>query len=332
MGNRCLYATGGVGSVPYALRVTNSDCINDDVYWTTELVASPVPGYRLHPYADVAMCLAVNGTIANISSCTGTSAEIWSDTLVSYTGAKFKLQPYSQAGLCLTAGTSSIVGLALCDGSDTQIFTDPVRCSGWWPFKSCKYVSLPNVANPTKGREFAANYALQWYNSTNAAYSHLGMPAGKIRAANANDPSREDDCTNFVSQALTIGGFETSGVWKYDQYTKTSLSAWTRAGGSGSLPVTFTSLGRFQSPISFTGKNVPAGIRVGDVISADFQTDGSIDHNTVVVENGTTSKTLWIAYHTRDSRISFDEFVNRLSDSLPQTTFYWYRVNYPDGL
>lgn len=318
--------------------MTSFDCSTEDIYWKSELMASPAPGYRLRVSEGSSDCLRYVNGIAQILTCSGGVDEIWSDTVVDYANARFNLRPYSNQGLCLTQGVGTGVGLAPCSGQSSQVWTDPIKCKRNFPWiiKSCNYVPLPNVVAPTNDRERAANYANEWYNKTNAAYSHENQ-YGTLRAMAGSD---ENDCTNFVSQALRAGGFSYAGLWLYQN--KSSLSAWQRAGGEGSLPREFLALGRYQSPITWSGHTVPGGIRVGDVIGVDYGNhdlpasdpnysvpDGKLDHNMMVIENGGTDKTTFVAYHTRDARRTFNEFYNRVNN--PATVFYWYRVNYPDG-
>jgi hypothetical protein len=49
----------------------------------------------------------------------------------------------------------------------------------------------------------------------------------------------------------------------------------------------------------------------------------------MVVENGGSSDSLYVAYHSNDTLTTFENFKKRLA--RPGAIYYWYRANYPDG-
>jgi hypothetical protein len=338
---RCMTPTGGFAETPYRVTMQPASCQSDDVYWHSQAVSYPVAGFRIRIDWDSSTCLRYLNGQATIAPCANDSSDIWVDPIVDPNFNQFNLRPAQNLGVCLTAGASDVT-LQGCSGAPSQAWTDPVVCKrNWVVFRKCNYVLPSNVSTPTKNREQAALYAYQWRSSTNLVYSHKTQyPQGNGRAYAGND---ENDCTNFVSQALKAGGFAYSGTWLYQNGS--SLSAWQRAGGQGSLPQVFTALGRYgQSTVRTPSQTFPSNVRVGDVVGIDFGNhslpntdpnynipDGRLDHNMVVVEAGGTAKTTYVVYHTGDTPTprTIDEVFGRVGNS--NANYHYYPVNYPDG-
>jgi Putative amidase domain len=334
LANNCLYSTGGIGVLAYGLAVSASDCTGtDELYWTSELVAAPAPGYRLHPYSELQMCLRNVGGQAAVAACSGGTDDIWIDAPFMYPNATFRLQSSSQPSQCLTLQSATSIVLTNCSSSNpAQIWTDPIKCSGALFWKSCAYSLPTSIASPTSNRNVAAKYAYQWVNGTNLTYSQTGIaPFFQHRAWGqyGNDPAKEDDCTNFASQALHEGGLAYTNAWRYDTTTRTSSGSWRN---TDALPANLLANNRVDPYVAIPlgQKNFGLTVSAGDLFAMDFDGDGSIDHQSVVVEGGSIAKNVFVAYHTNDVFSSVDVLFGKLKGGPAK--FYWYHVKYPDGL
>lgn len=109
----------------------------------------------------------------------------------------------------------------------------------------------------------AVQYAAQWWSGYNPAFRGF-----------------EDDCTNFISQCLYAGGMPMEATGRRDE-------GWwylhPNEGWSFSWAVAHSL--RWYLAISGRGENRPAArdLELGDVISYDFEGDGTFDHNAIVV-------------------------------------------------
>lgn len=132
-------------------------------------------------------------------------------------------------------------------------------------------------------REAARNYAKIWAYRRNPAYYDFSQIGG--------------DCTNFASQCLYAG----SGVmnytptygWFYNSVNDRA-PAWT---GVEEL-YRFLITNRGPGPQAIVAPLSEA--QPGDIIQLRFTGTGRFDHSPVVVEEGTTPDTIYIAAHSRD--------------------------------
>jgi hypothetical protein len=133
---------------------------------------------------------------------------------------------------------------------------------------------------------------------------------------NRNYRSFPKDCTNFVSQAVRHGGwsrvfgyalYKYPTVWYYDSVTQSW--SWVNAnvwfGFVNSRP-------RARWMSDFT-KLVP-----GDVIQADWERDGIIDH-TMIVTSKDNSGSLYLTYHSNNNK---DKPFNDLRATYRGAVFY----------
>ena len=125
-----------------------------------------------------------------------------------------------------------------------------------------------------------------------------------------------NDCTNFVSQAMRHGGWSQNigyalykypTVWWYDGVTQSW--SWVNAnvwfGWVSTRP-----RGRFTSDFS---RLVP-----GDVVQADWDLDGIVDHTMIVTAKDGAGK-LYLTYHSSNTK---DRRFDDIRASLPRAAYY----------
>ncbi|MFN8509213.1 MAG: amidase domain-containing protein [Deinococcaceae bacterium] len=135
----------------------------------------------------------------------------------------------------------------------------------------------------------AAAYARAWAKSRNPAY--VGYAS---------------DCTNFVSQALTAGGWEEAGyawqVWLRDSlyrwyYSTGTPFPWSNTWGAAA------SFGKFAIGTGRTSAVYHiTGLDLGDIVQYDNDKDGLMDHTMIVTQTPWSSpaKEYMLSYHTND--------------------------------
>lgn len=160
----------------------------------------------------------------------------------------------------------------------------------------------------------ATNYALQWALSRNPNYVNFS-----------------NDCTNFASQALRTGGWKDTvtvnstqaSSWFYKSSTNYAQT-WSTANGLKNRFVNGYELGVEKLGKSFLGTGpeyLNNKIRTGDIILADWESDGRFDH-TMVVTQVSFSSTL-VSYHSQDYK---NEPMSSISSRYPNATFYVYHI------
>lgn len=155
----------------------------------------------------------------------------------------------------------------------------------------------------TYNRWAAIQYAFIWWSSTNNyAYPYYAkyfnqdssridyneLPYDGYEGRKQSQPKRAwQDCTNFVSQALTAGGLFDVKDWYYKN-TRPS-SSW---GGAQFFSRAFTR--RF-------GKTSIQNVTIGDVIQVVRQNSGEVIHTTIITaDKGNTVADKYVTYHTTD--------------------------------
>lgn len=129
----------------------------------------------------------------------------------------------------------------------------------------------------------AVNYALTYWSTYNSQYR-----------------SYTNDCTNFVSQAVRAGGwpFDETGdrtlpdTWYYGSFTFTTSYSWA---GAHNFNQFFNQSGRGFVATYFED------MLTGDVLQADFEPDGNIQHSMVVTAKD-ANNTLYLTYHTNNTK------------------------------
>jgi hypothetical protein len=131
----------------------------------------------------------------------------------------------------------------------------------------------------------AVQYAERWWNSYNPAYKKF-----------------ENDCTNFISQCLNVGGGPMRGYpnrgngwWFMNQNWSYS---WSMA---NSLRLYLT-----NSKVGLMAREVgsPDELSLGDIICYDFEGDGRFNHNTIVTGKDAFNMPL-VNAHTYNSRMRY---------------------------
>jgi hypothetical protein len=131
----------------------------------------------------------------------------------------------------------------------------------------------------------AVQYAERWWNSYNPAYKKF-----------------TNDCTNFISQCLHVGGAPMRGYpnrgngwwlqsnnWSYSWAVANSLRLYLANSNSGLRTRQVSS---------------PEQLLLGDVICYDFEGDGRFNHNTIVTGKDADGMPL-VNAHTYNSRMRY---------------------------
>lgn len=131
----------------------------------------------------------------------------------------------------------------------------------------------------------AVQYAERWWNTYNPAYVKF-----------------ENDCTNFISQCLHVGGAPMRG------YPSRNSGWWLRTNNWSYSWAIANSL-RLYLPNSKSGLkarevNSPEQLLLGDVICYDFEGDGRFNHNTIVTGKDADGLPL-VNAHTYNSRMRY---------------------------
>jgi hypothetical protein len=161
-------------------------------------------------------------------------------------------------------------------------------------------------------RTAIVNYAYKYAKSYNSTYNDYGgQQAG-------------GDCTNFVSQAMRAGGWTDvkgfytlnyvwwfTSKWNYPSQSHTWINA--------HLWFTFTS----SRPRAALARNV-RDLVPGDVLQADWDRDGRIDHSMIVTKKDSYGN-IYLTYHSTNT-------VDKAFSALPtNATYYGWRLySYPN--
>lgn len=128
----------------------------------------------------------------------------------------------------------------------------------------------------------AVQYAERWWNSYNPAYKRF-----------------ENDCTNFISQCLHVGGAPMRG------YPKRGTGWWLQSNNWSYSWAIANSLRTYlpNSKLGLRAREVssPDQLHLGDVICYDFEGDGRFNHNTIVTGKDANGFPL-VNAHTYNSR------------------------------
>lgn len=165
---------------------------------------------------------------------------------------------------------------------------------------NCSSIATRSPAVQLYSGSKAASYAQSWAKSTNPAYGRFS-----------------NDCTNFVSQAMLAGGWSKVVGSSYCDDRKKDSVWWHKRGGCRydscpwywcptlkSIDASYTWGGahNFSKFIKSSGRGSHANhvmdLGVGDVLQADWDSDGNISHAMIVTKK--TSDNLFLTYHTSD--------------------------------
>lgn len=151
----------------------------------------------------------------------------------------------------------------------------------------------------------AIQYAERWWNSYNPAYKKF-----------------QNDCTNFISQCLHVGGvpmrgFPNRGAGWWMQTHNWSYS-WAIA-NSLRLYLTHSTVGLKAKQVSS-----PDQLLLGDVICYDFEGDGRFNHNTIVTAKDADGMPL-VNAHTYNSRMRYWAYEDS-SAYTPNIKYKFYHI------
>ncbi|MFM9369140.1 amidase domain-containing protein [Streptomyces sp. Da 82-17] len=158
----------------------------------------------------------------------------------------------------------------------------------------------------TAKRKKVVSYANKYVHSYNSRYRRY-----------------EQDCTNFVSQAMRAGGWSHKGSgfwdrkdsdkWYYGGSTRTTSYTWAAAENWG---VFARDKSRRTKPLS----NVWY-LRAADVLQANLDGSGGKDHSMIVAKKGANET--YLNYHTVNTK---NKKLSRLIKENPGATWYAHRV------
>jgi hypothetical protein len=113
---------------------------------------------------------------------------------------------------------------------------------------------------------------------------------------NSNYREFDNDCTNFVSQCLKAGGWEYDGGYHRSPknwYYYTYFQTWT-----------WVNAHYLYWFLQYSNRSEPAdgtmSLSVGDLVFADWDFDGHIDHSMIVTHKSRSE--IYLSYHTVDRR------------------------------
>ena len=154
----------------------------------------------------------------------------------------------------------------------------------------------------------AVNYAYSYWSSYNSAYR-----------------AYDNDCTNFISQAVKAGGWPyddvgertASNTWYYGSFTFTTSYSWA---GAHNFNLFFAQSGRGWAAQYFSD------LLAGDLLQADFgpSPDGNISHSMVVTKKDTYGN-IYLTYHSYNTR---DRLLSDIQASNPGTAWYGLLLKY----
>jgi hypothetical protein len=140
----------------------------------------------------------------------------------------------------------------------------------------------------------AKAYAEQYWSNYNPAYANCNCCGG--------------DCMNFCSQCLKAGHWTTNSSWNYGSTCTGSTSAWINSTSWKNYAI---NSGRIYST-----NYADNALVVGDIMQVDFESNGSIDHSTIVttrtVVNGIVK--IYVTAHNTNQ-------LNKISTYYPGTHY-----------
>jgi hypothetical protein len=154
----------------------------------------------------------------------------------------------------------------------------------------------------------AVNYAYTYWSNYNSSYR-----------------AYDNDCTNFISQAVRAGGWPfdevgertTNDAWYYGSFTWTTTYSWA---GAHNFNLFFAESGRGWAAQYFSD------MLAGDLLQADFgpSPDGNISHSMVVTKKDSYGN-LYLTYHSNSTR---DRLLSDIQAANPGTNWYGLLLKY----
>jgi hypothetical protein len=163
----------------------------------------------------------------------------------------------------------------------------------------------------TYSAQQAEAYARRYWYPYNGSYRNF-----------ENTGTEGGDCTNFTSQVLRAGGWGDVGGW----LDRTDATAWWY----GSMTQTYTWVGAHK--FYFFARDHSQGrasratnvyyMLSGDILQADLNRDGYVDHSTVVTKTDSNGMP-YLTYHTSPNLdVPFTEFQRRVIASYGTDAYY----------
>ncbi|MFE6779771.1 amidase domain-containing protein [Streptomyces sp. NPDC057702] len=210
-------------------------------------------------------------------------------------------------------GTWELIGLRSTDEGPVAINAPavaPVAAANALP--SAKPAATKKPAKPqnkppgTAGLDYKAmaTYAEKYWQNYNPAYRKFNDAGG--------------DCTNFVSQALKVGG------WKHDSGDYADYRNWWYDSSYQSLSWVGANEWSWFTLHHKRATNLANvyDMGVGDVMQMDFDRDGSKDH-TMLTTYRSASGVPYLTYHSVNT---YRKSVASIIASYPNSLYYAYRV------
>lgn len=111
------------------------------------------------------------------------------------------------------------------------------------------------------------------------------------------------DCTNFVSAALSDGGWVQDNTWWFQSYYCKASIAWIGANAFRNYLVSSNRVYPYISTIN--------NLQLGDIVSADWTSNGSFDH-TIIVTATDSNGQRYFSYHSNNNRnVAYPIFMAR---------------------
>lgn len=185
------------------------------------------------------------------------------------------------------------------------------------PDSSLKGIPLPPSTSPLFFRGSSSSPELKSYSFNLASVAYYAQ----AYVFNYNPYYRSfpgEDCTNFVSQAVRAGGWPdvtgqsvATSNWWYNAFTQSS----TWVGAHNWMLFTYNrpraSMAAFVSDL-----------RVGDILQADWMSDGTIDHSMVVTSK--SGSEIYLTYHSNDTA---GKSFSSIWAQNPNATWYGYLLS-----
>ena len=318
------YATSAVTVTGGMVQITG----NQALYWTTENSTLTPPAGSAEP----ANAYSIDRVFAFASD--GSSWRLTDQAAVDAGPIPPVTEPISQYNGSLTSTVTvdpaTSTDDALYDGPpgvnaqsvETLPKEDPATVDGADPVPTDTKVDDPSAALDENGNPVSTggtvstqsiptglcyscmvDYATKWAKSYNPKYRNWGK--------------KSEDCTNFVSQALRAGGwkddtgwYKSSSNWWYNSWNQTW--SWTSA----------EYWSRFATKRTTHLDNVWK-MRLGDVLQADWDANGTMDHTMIVTK--VTSNEIYLSYHSNPQlNKPLSQILREMWTAHPKTVYYAY--------
>ncbi|MEV4643202.1 amidase domain-containing protein [Actinoplanes sp. NPDC049548] len=297
---------------------------NQALLWTTESSVLTPPTGSTEPAneynADRVFVFAANGSSWKLTDEALTKAGGLPPMTEPISQFDATVQPQVQYDTTATTDQALYGGAPTVEASSEEVLPPDIAAStvGNDPMGTAAKVDDPSAGLGDTGA--SAAYSIQSI-PTGLCYSCMVNYARKY--AKKYNPSyrafKEEDCTNFVSQALRAGGWKddygwywSSDNWWYNSdhqtYTWAGADNWSRFAK------------KRTTHLDNVWKMLP-----GDVLQADWDANGTKDHTMIVTK--VSKGEVYLSYHSNDE---LDKPLSRIIREMwtvhPSTVYYAYRT------